>query len=196
MLSVVRDERGVSKVVGGVLLLGITMLLVAAVATITTGVAGEAPTQEQVDVQQSVFSFEFETNTTYDPSNMDGAPSEDGIEPPHDAYIADLLTVTYESGSILDSENLVLQIEGSSSKYVKPNGDLGGASYQSTWTFAEIGAPTQLEPGASVTTVTIMHDIYNMGFISSEMDSATVRIVYEFDSGESTTLAEWEGPDA
>jgi FlaG/FlaF family flagellin (archaellin) len=192
-----RDRRGVSKVVGVVLLVGITVLLVAGTATVTTGIAGETPTQEQVDVQQSAFSFEYTNNVTWDPaSDTDG---EGALG--YDGYLIDELTISYQGGSVLSAENIFIEMtgDGTGFKCINNSNELScGATHDSRESMAYVSGSSRLIAGDSVQIITILDDIYeNDGRpVSAEMDSVTVRLVWESGSGESTTLAEWEGPEA
>lgn len=201
MPSLIDNERGVSKVVGVVLLLGITMLLVAGVATVTTGVAGETPTQQQVDVQQSAFSFELDRNETYSPSWVGGGCPGDGscLAGPNDAYVGDQLTVTLQSGSNIPSEDLRIRAEGAEIKFIDDSGDLrdhGAGEYHSNYTFAHMLGTDTVSTGDSVTLVTNYGDYaFNSDPYTphSLLRDASVQIIYEGDDT-SYVLAEWEGP--
>jgi len=199
--TLLRREDGVSKVVGVVLMVAITVLLAAVIGLMMSGMSEEAPTQAEVSAIQASFSFEFGDNTTYDPDPTAQEPGA-GQLAPSDSYTADNLTITFEGGSRLASENLVVQMTGSESgfKYIKPNGDLGGgASHQSERTFDGMQAPSELTAGDSITITTIVDDVVGSYWsdLTTEMESTSVRIVYQAPaSGDSYILAEWSGPQA
>jgi len=195
--SLCRHDRGVSKVVGVVLLIGITVVLVSGVAVVTTGVAGETPTQGQVDVQQSVFSFEYADNRTWDPAS--DTPGEGSLG--YDGYLVDELAITYEGGPAIDAENVFIEMtgDGTGFKCIDDANQLGcGATHDSRESVSSITGNSQLTVGNSVQIITILDDVYaNPRPVSAEMDGVSVSIVWESDSGEeSMVLAEWVGPEA
>jgi len=209
------DNRGVSKVVGVVLLVGITVLLVAAVLVITTNMANQTPTKAEVEVQQSAFSFEYTDDTMWDPasdtpgegklSTFNGETLDTCDYSNCEAFYSDILTMTYSGGQSIDSDNIDIQMTGSGTGFkctddsneLDPACDDAGGTHASSATFADVCDCSELGAGDSVRIITILDDVYTARPVSAEMDIATVQLVWESDSGESSTvLAEWEGPDA
>jgi len=195
-----RDDA-VSPVVGVVLLVGITVLLVALVFVVVNGTAGETPSQTQVDIQQSSFSFEFTRNVSYKPKNA-GACGSDGScrLDPYKGYKGDMLNVTYESGSDLPAENIRIRVNGGGVKYINESWylqDKGGGQYHSSYTLAEATGTETLRATDEFTLVTIYSDYiynpdpYHPGSRLRNVDS--VQIIWE-GNGESQIISEWSGP--
>lgn len=188
------DGRGVSKVVGVVLLVAIVVLLAAMVGVVTTGIGGETPTQAEIDAGQASFSFDYADNETWDPASH--TAGEWQLSNP--AFIADVLTITYEGSPPLDSDNLYVQMTGKGTgfKCITEANELGcGATHDSRETLAHVGADTEITAGDSVRITTIVDDVYGSGGrpVSAEMNEASVEIIWISDSGEtSLVVAEWQ----
>ena len=212
-----RANRGVSTVVGVVLLVGITVLLVAATLIIMINITSQTPAQTEVDVQQSSFSFEFENNRMWDPasgtlgegklSTFNGETLDTCAYSDCKAFYSDILTIRYSGGQSLDSDNMDIQMTGSGTgfKCIDDSNELdtvcdgSGNTHTSSATFGDVCGCSEITAGETVRIVTILDDVYGTPSrpISAEMDIATVRIIWESNSGErSTVVAEWVGPDA
>jgi len=208
--SLWRREDGVSKVVGVVLLVAITVLLAAVIGLMTTGMNEETPTQAELSAIQSSFSFSFEDNgTSFNATNTESG--EDQVAPYNDRYTTDNLTIAYDGGSALSTDDVLIQMSGPGTgfKYINGTGALkGGATHQPERRLAGMELPAELSAGDSITITTIVDDVYGMDTsvtppqpvwpgLTAEMDEATVRIIYEHPSnGRSYILAEWTGPSA
>lgn len=202
-----RDDSAVSPVVGVTLLIVITVLLVAVILAMLNGAAGETPSQTEVDVQQSAFSFEFQQNKSYSPPNLDGDCKSDGSfdgscnAGDNDEYIADRLVVTYDGGNDLPAENIRIRVNGDNGagmKYVSESGYLKdyGNGYESTYTLDELTGATTVSAGDDFIIVTNYGDTIlspsspqHPGELLRNVDS--VQMIWEGD--ESTQIiSEWE----
>lgn len=202
-----RREDGVSKVVGVVMVVAITVVLAAVVGLVVSGMNEQAPTKAETTAIQASFSYAFENNgTSFNATNTESG--EDQIAPYNDRYTTDNLTITYEGGSTLATENLVVQMSGSGTgfKYINSTGTLkGGAAHQSERTMADMELSGELTAGDNVTITTILDDVYGVDAagdpvwpdLTAEMNEATVRIVYQApSSGDTYVLSTWSGSEA
>ncbi|WP_411964181.1 type IV pilin [Haloferax sp. YSMS24] len=149
------EDDAVSPVIGVILMVAITVILAAVIGTFVLGLG------DQVGDTAPQASFSFDYNNTASNDN---------------------LTVTHDSGTAIDSENINL----SSTKdfeYVTASGPDGTAN--SSKSFADMGVSGDVTAGTSV----------QIG--NTTLDDATVRIVWTSESGSnSATLQKWSGPDA
>lgn len=202
-----RRDDGVSKVVGVVLMVAITVLLAAVIGLMAGGMDEEAPTEAELSAIQASFSFSFEDNgTSFNATNTESG--EDQVPPYNDRYTTDNLTIAYDGGTALSTENIRVRMSGPGTgfKYINDTGALkGGAAHQSERRLADMELPSDLSAGDSVTITTIIDDVYGVDGsgdpvwpgLTAEMNEATVRIIYEHPSnGQSYILAEWAGPAA
>jgi len=190
----------VSPIVGVILMTAITVLLVAIAFATLTGIANETPSQTEVDVQQSAFSFELQQNVSYATPNLDANCPGDGscLLPPADDYLGDQLTVTYQGGKSLPAGNIRVRTTGAEIKYINQSEyleDRGSGEYHSNYTLEDMSQTGTLTAGDSFTIITNYGDYaknpdpYNPGSMLRDADS--VRIIWESD-GTSQIIAKWE----
>ncbi|WP_410766795.1 type IV pilin [Haloferax sp. DFSO60] len=149
------DDDAVSPVIGVILMVAITVILAAVIGTFVLGLGDQVSTT----APQASFSFDY----------VDGASTDN-------------LTVTHDSGTAINSDNLNLT-SGTSFEVIS-GGVPVGASNQSK-SFTDMGVSGDVTAGTSV----------QVG--NSSFNSATVRIVWTDESGSnSATLQKWSGPDA
>jgi len=195
----ITDKSGVSKVVGVILMIGITVVLVAVVGTMTSSMADNSPSQNAVEVQQSAFSIRVERNETYSPPYLNNNCGSDGscLAGPNDAYVADILTVTYEGGSPLPAEEIRVRVDGVETKYIDDAGylrDRGSGNYHSNYTLASVSEVDSMSAGDQFRIVTNYGDYAapNPPNPGGLLRDGSVDIIYESDD-ESVIVAEWDG---
>ncbi|WP_226021487.1 type IV pilin [Halomicrobium salinisoli] len=169
------DDDAVSPVIGVILMVAITVILAAVIASFVLNLGDQA----QQSTPTASIDFEYTQN-----------PSGD-----------DVLTITHSSGDTLDGATINASVEGeldndgsTSSSDIAfgpgPNGDDGnlfGTSEVTAGTTYPLNASDFYKPSAN-------SDSLDNGLDLSE---ATVRITYTAESGgQSSTLTTWEGPDA
>jgi len=164
-----RDDDAVSPVIGVVLMVAITVILAAVIASFVLGFSDERLDRSP----QANIAFDYQ-------------PQSGG----HDA-----LTVTYEGGDTLDAANVNATVHGAD----QSSGDaVYGAEAGSGDDGKLFGDSGDVSAGA--THVLDDGDFHDGGSsIGGNLDlsGATVNVVYEDPSGDSSTvLARWEGPDA
>lgn len=196
-----REDDAVSPVVGVTLLITVTVLLVAVLSTLAGGIANDSPSQTEVDVQQSAFSFEFQKNESYSPPYLGTGCPGDGscLAGDTDEYIGDRLVVTYEGGSDLPAENIRLRVQGAGIKYVDDAGNLQdyGNGYESTYTLDDLTGATTVSAGDDFIIVTNYGDWAKLSPSSphhpgSLLRDASVQMIWE-DDGSSQVIDEWDG---
>jgi len=176
------DDSAVSPVISVILMVAITVILAAVVATFALSI-GDSTTDT---APQATFTFGFEDNTSYNPSN--GGPGT--------PYTADRLTITHDGGDTIASSDIAVRTYGDGFKYIEDNGDLGGANYRSRRTFAEMGSSSDVAAGTSVTVTTIQQDADDPNRDVTSLNRQEIYVVYEPPaSDESATLGYWAGPD-
>jgi len=196
-----REDDAVSPIVGVTLLVGITVLLVALAFVMLNGVAGETPSQTEVDIQQSAFSFDFQQNESYSPPYLDPNACDEGSCNAGDKneYIGDRLVVTYESGSDLPAEDIRIRVNGAGIKYVDDAGNLQdyGNGYQSTYTLDDLTGATTVSATDVFIIVTNYGDYvvlspsdkHHPGELLRNVDS--VQIIWKGGNA-SQVIAEWK----
>jgi flagellin-like protein len=155
------DERGVSPVIGVILMVAITVLLAAGTASFVLGL-GEQPSA----TPQVSFEFDYTQAGTGE------------------------LSVTHAGGDTLDPARVAIT---STSDFNPAPGNSSGSPASGV---ARVPLDSQADGSVWVdgdmqagTTFTIVG--------GSDLDDATVRVVFVGDGGDrTTTLAQWEGPDA
>jgi len=167
--KILSDDDAVSPVIGVILMVAITVILAAVIASFVLGLGDQA----QQTTPQASFNFNYDQSGTND-----------------------VLTITHEGGDTIDNSRVMVKSDtdfragldnSSSSSSGTQHKEL---AIDSSWTVS--GSSTtwvgnDLSAGSSF-------DIVGDGV---SLNGATVRIVYEAQSGDSSsTLATWEGPDA
>ncbi|ELZ80673.1 flagellin-like protein [Haloferax gibbonsii ATCC 33959] len=149
------EDDAVSPVIGVILMVAITVILAAVIGTFVLGLGDQVGDT----APQASFSFDYQ-----DGSSLDN------------------LTVTHDSGTAIDAENVNLTAD-TSFQTVASDGSLSTANTSKS--FADMGVSDDVTAGTSV----------QVG--NSTFDSATFRIVWTSESGSnSATLQKWSGPDA
>ncbi|ELZ67158.1 type IV pilin [Haloferax sp. Atlit-10N] len=149
------EDDAVSPVIGVILMVAITVILAAVIGTFVLGLGDQVGDT----APQASFSFDYQ-----DESSLDN------------------LTVTHDSGTAIDAENVNLTAD-TSFQTVASDGSLGTS--ETTQSFADMGVSDDVTAGTSV----------QVG--NNDFNSATFRIVWTSESGSnSATLQKWSGPDA
>jgi flagellin-like protein len=161
-------ERGVSTVIAVVLMVAMTVLLVAVVATFALGFGGDV---QQPPAPQVVTVTEYDE--TWDANGQ-------------------YLNISHESGAILDTDRLRLDVNGAEGVTGPPSGSTQAAELKSGVLVGEVGS----EFSASETLVLDRRDFTTGGTDLTgneyiDLSDATVRIIYEpADAERSTVLYE------
>ncbi|WP_226012803.1 type IV pilin [Halomicrobium salinisoli] len=159
-----RDDA-VSPVIGVILMVAITVILAAVIASFVLNVGDQA----QQSPPQASFDFEYQDNSGND-----------------------ILTITHESGETVNPDNVY--VKSTESFAAGPGNDSSTGSFSNTYSTLDLTADADgsgdwvdenLKAGVSF-------DIVG----DSDLNSATVRLIYEHDGQTTTTIATWEGPDA
>lgn len=169
--ALIAADEGVSPVVGVVLLVGITLILAAGTATFALGFG-----QDQTGTPPQV-SFEVEYTQAGNGN----------------------LSFTHEGGDTPDSGTL--SITADRQFHPAPGNDSGspsGSAYQT------LGLDRNVDDGAGGTEQWVTDDLTAGTRVtivgtspSNNLEDATVRVVYSSESTDrTTTLVEWEGPQA
>ena len=166
------DDNAVSPVIGVILMVAITVILAAVIATFVLGLgdnlANTAP--------QASFSFDYTEN----------APGDDTLD------------VTHEGGDSIEAAKLNATVSGALNRDYGSGGtgavEFGAAASGDGDLF------TGGTVNAGTTDTLDADDFHNGGSsLSDDLDlsEATVRVVFRGESGDSSaTLGRWEGPDA
>ena len=163
------DDGAVSPVIGVILMVAITVILAAVIASFVLGL-GDTASQS---TPQASLSFDYT-------DNGDGE---------------DVLEITHDGGDTLDTARIAVSSDtafqtGSDNTSSDSNGatnvPLTSSSDTSPWTQSD----SEISAGD---TFAITADSNS----PTSLDAASVRVVYNSDSGDqSSTLATWDGPDA
>ncbi|WP_416840700.1 type IV pilin [Haloferax sp. DFSO52] len=153
------DDDAVSPVIGVILMVAITVILAAVIGTFVLGLGDQVGDT----APQASFSFDFQ-----------------------DAGGNDNLTVTHDSGTAINAEQINLTASTSFNEVKEVNGTVGPVGdSNSSKSFADMNVTGDVTAGTSV----------QVG--GAPFDSATFRIVWTSESGSnSATLQKWSGPDA
>ncbi|MGB9956132.1 type IV pilin [Haloferax prahovense] len=151
------EDDAVSPVIGVILMVAITVILAAVIGTFVLGLGDQVGDT----APQASFSFDYQDASGSNPDN---------------------LTVTHDSGTAIDSENIKLT---ASTNFDFITSGTPDGTMNSSKSFADMGVSGDVTAGTSV-------QVGNNTF-----DSATFRIVWTSESGSnSATLQKWSGPDA
>ena len=167
--KLLNDDSAVSPVIGVILMVAITVILAAVIATFVLGL-GEQVSQTAPSVS---FTFDYDEGATGDASETDswGIAGDEGDV---GAEADGLLTVTHAGGATIDSARLSL-VGDSVHEYGEwtedvSNGDSSGKAYS---------AGSDITAGSSI-------DIWVQG-------GDTIRVIWTSQEGQdSATLAEYE----
>jgi flagellin-like protein len=162
------DDDAVSPVIGVILMVAITVILAAVIASFVLGLGEDAAST----TPQASFSFE------HTPSDADKH-----------------LTITHDTGDTIDSAQVRITSQGSSFSMAPGNSTSGtitnsDTGFQLTQNDGTAPSPWVDSDLSAGTSFAIIGD-------GNDLSSATIRLVYEQESGDSSsTLQTWEGPDA
>jgi flagellin-like protein len=166
-------DDAVSPVISVILMVAITVILAAVIATFVLGLSESVNTT----APQATFSFDYEQN-------------EGG---------SDVLTITHDGGDTIEGQNLNITSDGATDK--DPPGFIDDA-YVGTDVFTgEITAKTEVTVN-NTTFKSFQGNVRflsDRSGPSSQLDlsGATITVVYNDETGgSSATLSRWEGPDA
>lgn len=168
-----REDDAVSPVIAVILMVAITVILAAVIATFVLGLSENLNST----APQATFSFEYEQN-------------EGGT---------DVLTITHDGGDTIQGENLNITADGATDKDPP---DFIDDAYVGTDVFTgEITAGTEATVDntifRSVQGNVRFLDNRNGGSSKLDLSGATIRVVYSDETGGSSAiLSRWEGPDA
>jgi len=168
----IRSDRAVSPVIAVILMVAITVILAAVIATF-------------------VLSLGSSVSETAPRANFDFKFKDDASGPiPYTPY--DQINITHTGGDTISSDALVVQMTGAKFKYLKNPTSLAGKPYKSSRTFADMGTSSDVSAGTTVRLYSRPADADG-----SQLDSTTVRVLYKPpNSDQSAVLAQWEGPEA
>jgi flagellin-like protein len=165
--NLIADDDAVSPVIGVILMVAITVILAAVIGTFVLGLGGSV----QQNAPQASFTFDFADET-----NIDGGSNDD------------LLTVTHDGGDSVENSRIRLTADTSFQHSKDGSSIAGGSSSNTSKTFEDLGAPSEVGAGTTVYAATLD---------GTELNSATFRVVWSSQNGENTaTLAKFEGPGA
>ena len=167
--QILKEDNAVSPVIGVILMVAITVILAAVIATFVLGLGDQVSNT----TPQASFGFDY--------------TADDGSASGH-------LEVTHDGGDTIAPARLTLSgdknMEGSDAG--TGNGD-GILTYDSSDSDG-ISVTNDVQAG---TTVTAWESDGAGGDGTKQFDSLTLRVVYSGQSGDnSATLAKWEGPSA
>ena len=165
--ELIHDDDAVSPVIGVILMVAITVILAAVIASFVLGLGDQA----QQTTPQTSFSWDYD-NT----ANENLTFTHDGGDTLDPARIKVVSSDNFHPGPGNDSGTFSAGVDVS--EYFLNKQASGGSG--DPWVDGEVKA------GTSVNMVP-----------ESSFDSATVRVVYVGESGDSSaTLSTWEGPNA
>ena len=158
------DDDAVSPVIGVILMVAITVILAAVIASFVLGLGDQA----SQTTPTASFAFDYEESSGTD----------------------DILTITHDGGDTIEANQLSPAVEGATD----------GSGGDATYTGGIYGSVSEVSAGTTTTIDGSDTSVWTDSGGSStaaDLNSATVRIVYESDNGDTTsTLATFEGPDA
>lgn len=160
-------DRGVSKVVGVVLLVSIVVLLGAVVGGMITQFS------DQLDDPAPQIYFEFEHD-----DDVADSMEEYGVEPESadPADVDEVLIIEHQGGSTVDASNIYIYMT-----VREPDGD--PINWQGTW--AEVERTDRIAKAAN--------KFFLFAWGGATFDGGGVQIVWRNDDSTDTVLAEWEG---
>ena len=168
--ELLNDDDAVSPVIGVILMVAITVILAAVIATFVLGL-GEQVSQTSPNAN---FGVDYENGTAGDSTVSDswGTPGSSTVNDTADG----LLTITHTAGPEIESTKLAL----SGSSYADAN-------QYSDWSSSEIGSIN----GTEADTVSAGDSVK---FWINQED--TVRIIWDGGQGDTATLRTFEAPEA
>ncbi|MFB6182911.1 MAG: type IV pilin [Haloarculaceae archaeon] len=168
------DDDAVSPVIGVILMVAITVILAAVIATFVLGL-GQQVSQS---APRASFTFDYQNN---DPANA-----------PH----SDALNITHDGGDSIKAPRLTISSDVAFTGARDGHG-VGITTATKSATFDQIyhfGTDSKISAGD---TADIESGASGAGTNAAQFDAATVRIVWKSQDGKDTaTLAKFEGPDA
>lgn len=193
--ELVKDDDAVSPVIGVILMVAITVILAAVIASFVLGIGEEA----QQSSPTASFGYEFENNDVSDTDE-------------------DSLTITHETGDTIDPGRTSIVLSNAESRDGS-NTETSNIQFDggdNTWS-GITGSSSDITAGSSLTvdgttveyadgTTNSPWDLDGSEDIGTDpnsaddylqLEGATARIIWESSSGDNTaTLDTWEGPDA
>jgi len=167
------DDDAVSPVIGVILMVAITVILAAVIGTFVLGLGNQ--------VSSTTPSAQFAVNFDNDVAGNGTA-------------VYDNVTFTHDGGDKIKATQLNLT---SDTDFRANKGGLYSEPANSSKTFVQMGAPTQVTAGTSVTVSNMVSATPSPPGGEAQLDSATIRVVWTSESGDnSATLRKWSGPDA
>jgi len=174
----IRSDRAVSPVIAVILMVAITVILAAVIATFVLSLGSSV----SETAPQANFDFTFDNDNPDSGNNLYG---------PNDQLI-----IVHEGGDTIASESLVVQMTGSDFKYLVAPDSVASSGYQSSRSFADMGTSSDVSAGTSVTLYIDHDDATNNGSLE-QFDGTTVKVIYQPpNSDQSAVLARWDGPEA
>ena len=166
------DERAVSPVIGVILMVAITVILAAVIASMTLGLGDSAQTAPQAKLDQDYTQ------------NFDNAASTN-----------DNLALTHQSGATLPADRVKVVVTGArlDSDPAAIKSTIAGADGEVTWDDLASGSPTEIGAGDSITLDQSDFEVTNSGTGDNlDLSGATVKLVWTSeDGGTSDTLMTW-----
>ncbi|MCU4800080.1 type IV pilin N-terminal domain-containing protein [Halobacteria archaeon HArc-gm2] len=168
--ELLQEDDAVSPVIGVILMVAITVILAAVIASFVLGLGDQA----QQTTPQASFSFDYTDGTS------------------------DKLSITHDGGDTIDGANVNATADGVADG--EGNDAWVGADIFTSEISAGTGdaidnSVIKSSDGEGNTGYLNNHD--DSSETNLDLSGATIRVVYEDSSGDSSsTLATWEGPDA
>jgi len=171
----VPGDRAVSPVIAVILMVAITVILAAVIATFVLSLGSSV----SETAPQANFEFAFDDGDAG--SNLYG---------PNDQ-----LTITHSGGDTMASDALVVRMTGSDFKYLDGPNSVAPSPYKSSRTFADMGTADDVSAGTNVT-LYIDHDDASNNATLEQFDRASVSVIYDPPNSDQTAvLTRWDGPD-
>jgi flagellin-like protein len=170
--QLLNDDDAVSPVIGVILMVAITVILAAVIATFVLGLGDNLSNT----APQASFSFDY--SDTDDSTN-------------------DVLTITHDGGDSIATARLTVRLSGMDSN--GNDDDVQGTTSSSTsWSSDPVQAGSQITVD-EIGDVTADSGSFTAATASDnlQLDETTVRVTWTSDSGDQTaTLGEFSGPNA
>jgi len=170
--ELINDDDAVSPVIGVILMVAITVILAAVIASFVLGLGDQA----QQTTPQASFSFDY--------TNESGGD--------------DTLAITHDGGDTIDGARVNATVEGA--QEFTSGGSSTDLVFGAAYASGDDGDLYTSEVSAGSTDTLQEGDFHTGSAAASEhldLSGATVRVIYEDSSGDSSsTLATWDGPEA
>lgn len=165
--QLLNDDDAVSPVIGVILMVAITVILAAVIATFVLGLGDSLSNS----APQATFSFDY--SDTDDSTN-------------------DVLTITHNGGDSIEAARLTIRLNGMDSDTNDEN--LQGTSSSSTsWSPDPVQSGSQIV----VDGIGDISTTGSFSGTTLQLDETTVRVIWTSESGDQTaTLGEFSGPNA